>query len=84
MLAIELGWIYAEVGRQPWILRGYMKTAEAVTASEGVGLMLVLFSLLYLVLGAVAAFVLVRLFRNKPLEAEFEERRLIRSSAPRS
>lgn len=77
MLAIELGWIYAEVGRQPWILRGYMKTAEAVTTSEGVGLMLVLFSLLYIVLAAVAAFVLLRLFRNKPLEAELEERRVI-------
>lgn len=28
MLAIELGWFYAEVGRQPWILRGYMRVSD--------------------------------------------------------
>ncbi|TGU69171.1 cytochrome ubiquinol oxidase subunit I, partial [Mesorhizobium sp. M00.F.Ca.ET.186.01.1.1] len=31
MLAIEFGWVFAEVGRQPWILRGYMTVSEAAT-----------------------------------------------------
>ena len=70
ILAIECGWIYAEVGRQPWILRGYMKTAEGATTSGQVGLMLVLFFLLYAVLGFTCARVLLRLFRNQPAEKE--------------
>ena len=31
ILAVEAGWITAEVGRQPWIVWGHMKVAEAVT-----------------------------------------------------
>jgi len=30
-LAAELGWIVAEVGRQPWVVYGLMKTADAVS-----------------------------------------------------
>ncbi|MFK2824846.1 cytochrome ubiquinol oxidase subunit I [Bacillus sp. B190/17] len=74
MLAIEFGWIYAEVGRQPWILRGYMKVSEAATTSDGVGLTFILFALLYLVLGILCAVVLIRMFKNAPAEAELEQR----------
>jgi cytochrome d ubiquinol oxidase subunit I len=74
LLAIELGWIYAEVGRQPWILRGYMRTAEGATTSEHVDTMLLLFCLLYLVLGFTSVKVLSRLFRNNDAEAELEAR----------
>lgn len=74
MIAIEAGWYLAEVGRQPWILRGYMKTVEAATLSAHVDLMLVLFCLLYLVLGIASVIVLVRLFRRNPVERELAER----------
>lgn len=74
MIAIEAGWYLAEVGRQPWILRGYMKTAEAATSSAHVDVMLVLFCALYLVLGIASAIVLVRLFRRNPVERELAER----------
>ncbi|WP_139491974.1 cytochrome ubiquinol oxidase subunit I [Brevibacillus dissolubilis] len=70
MLAIELGWIFSEIGRQPWILVGYMKTAHAATTADNVGEMLILFSALYLFLGIVSSFVLTRMFKNKPAEAE--------------
>ncbi|MCK5192565.1 MAG: cytochrome ubiquinol oxidase subunit I, partial [Desulfobulbaceae bacterium] len=30
-IAIELGWVLAEVGRQPWIVYGLMKTSDAVS-----------------------------------------------------
>ena len=30
-LAIQLGWIVTEFGRQPWIVYGLMKTSEAVS-----------------------------------------------------
>ncbi|NMO97266.1 cytochrome ubiquinol oxidase subunit I [Paenibacillus lemnae] len=73
MVAIWLGWFLAEIGRQPWIVRGYMKVAEAATTSPSVGWMLVLFILLYLVLTVSAVKVLSRLFRNKNAEEELKQ-----------
>ncbi|WP_044747236.1 cytochrome ubiquinol oxidase subunit I [Bacillus alveayuensis] len=74
MIAIEAGWIYAEVGRQPWILRGYMKVAEGATTSEHVGLMFILFFALYSALAIICAIVLRKMFKNNPAEAELEFR----------
>ncbi|MBM7552933.1 cytochrome ubiquinol oxidase subunit I [Thalassobacillus pellis] len=74
MLAIEFGWIFAEVGRQPWILRGYMKVAEGATTSPHVDWMFVLFLALYFVLGVGVVVVLRKLFKNNPAELELEQR----------
>ncbi|MFC0522250.1 cytochrome ubiquinol oxidase subunit I [Pontibacillus salicampi] len=74
MLAIEFGWIYAEVGRQPWILRGYMKVVEGATTSPHVGWMFLLFLLLYILLGTICTLVLRKLFKDNPAEAELEHR----------
>jgi cytochrome d ubiquinol oxidase subunit I len=70
MLAIEFGWIFAEVGRQPWVLVGYMKTAHAATTSEHVDIMLWLFLTLYAVLGYTCIKVLRKLFISNPVEVE--------------
>lgn len=75
MLAIEVGWIFAEVGRQPWILRGYMKTSGGVTTADHVGEMLLLFALLYLLLAVVSALVLRKMFKHNPPEKELRERK---------
>ncbi|WP_282943601.1 cytochrome ubiquinol oxidase subunit I [Paenibacillus sp. RC67] len=74
MLAIECGWIFAEAGRQPWILRGYMKTAEGATTSANVDWMLLLFALLYLVLGITVWGVLRKMFRKNTAEFELTGR----------
>ncbi|MBO0588334.1 cytochrome ubiquinol oxidase subunit I [Sporosarcina sp. E16_8] len=74
IVAIEAGWWLAEVGRQPWILRGVMRTEDAATTSGHVDSMLVLFCLLYLVLGVGSVVVLRRMFRNNPVEREIEDR----------
>lgn len=74
ILAIEAGWWLAEVGRQPWILRGYMKTEEAATSSGQVDLMLMLFAGLYLILGIGSVVVLRRMFKRNPVEKELEDR----------
>jgi cytochrome bd ubiquinol oxidase subunit I len=74
ILALEAGWYLAEVGRQPWILRGYMKTAEAATSSAHVDTMLILFSILYLILGIASVAVLINMFRKNPVERELAER----------
>ncbi len=36
ILALWCGWIVTEVGRQPWIVQGYMRTSEAVTEAQGI------------------------------------------------
>lgn len=74
IVAIEAGWWLAEVGRQPWILRGIMRTQDAATTSGHVDSMLILFCLLYLVLGVGSVVVLRRMFRNNPVEREIEDR----------
>lgn len=76
ILAIEAGWWMAEVGRQPWILRGIMRTQDAATTSGQVDTMLVLFALLYLVLGVGSVVVLRRMFRKNPVEREIEDREM--------
>ncbi|OAH53632.1 MULTISPECIES: cytochrome ubiquinol oxidase subunit I [Bacillaceae] len=74
LIAYESGWILAEVGRQPWILNGYMKVAEAATRNDDVGITFVMFALLYLVLGVMTVVVLIKMFKNSPAEAELEKR----------
>ncbi|WP_145519698.1 cytochrome ubiquinol oxidase subunit I [Staphylococcus warneri] len=66
MLAIEFGWFLTEMGRQPWIVRGYLRVSQAATQAGGLTLVTILFGLLYLVLIVTSAYVLLRMFRNKP------------------
>ena len=63
----------AEVGRQPWILRGIMTLEQAATSSDYVGLMVILFGALYLFLGIGTVVVLRRMFKNNPVELELEQ-----------
>ncbi|HZO06889.1 MAG TPA: cytochrome ubiquinol oxidase subunit I [Solirubrobacterales bacterium] len=58
ILALWAGWIVTEVGRQPWIVQGYMKTEEAVTEAEGIWFAFALILLLYAALGTTAILVL--------------------------
>ncbi|MFJ7828341.1 cytochrome ubiquinol oxidase subunit I [Psychrobacillus sp. NPDC096623] len=74
VLAIEAGWWLAEVGRQPWILRGLMRVEDAATTSGHVDKMLILFAGLYLILGVGSVVVLTRMFRKNPVEREIEDR----------
>ncbi|MBH0173505.1 cytochrome ubiquinol oxidase subunit I [Fictibacillus sp. 23RED33] len=74
MLAIEAGWFFTEEGRQPWILRGYMTTAEGATSSGYVDIMLYLFIGLYLILAISAVTVLRRTFKANPAERELDKR----------
>lgn len=74
ILAIEFGWIYAEVGRQPWILRGYMKVAEGATTADNVGITFIMFLILYIVLAIMTVVVLTRMFKNRPAEEELAKR----------
>ena len=64
MLTLWAGWIVTEVGRQPWIVQGYMRTADAVTPANGVWYSLVAVLLLYAALGTTAILVLRRMAKR--------------------
>jgi len=65
-IAIEAGWTVTEVGRQPWIIQGVMRTAEAVTPMPGLKIPLVTFTLIYVFLAAVVVWLLVRQVAESP------------------
>ncbi|MGN8843702.1 cytochrome ubiquinol oxidase subunit I [Niallia sp. HCP3S3_B10] len=73
MLAVELGWLFAELGRQPWIVRGYMTVDEAATSSPYILHMFFLFLALYIVLGTLFTITLRKLFKDNPAEVELEK-----------
>jgi cytochrome d ubiquinol oxidase subunit I len=62
-LAVEAGWTVTEVGRQPWIIYGVMRTADAVSPMPGLQWSLLSITLVYGLLGAVTCFVVARLIR---------------------
>jgi cytochrome d ubiquinol oxidase subunit I len=63
-IAIEAGWIVTEVGRQPWIVQGFMRTEEAVTEAEGIWFAFAGVIVLYAALGTTAILVLRGLSRR--------------------
>lgn len=63
-LATEVGWMVTEVGRQPWVVQGLLRTADAVTPMPGLIVPLTVFSLLYLVLGAVVVALIAAMVRD--------------------
>jgi cytochrome bd ubiquinol oxidase subunit I len=64
ILALWFGWIVTEVGRQPWIVQGYMRTSEAVTDAKGIWFSFGLVLLLYAALGTTAVLVLRAMSRR--------------------
>lgn len=63
MIAIEAGWVVTEVGRQPWIIYGIMRTAEAVTPVPGMVYHFALFLVLYLALAVTTVWLFGRQIR---------------------
>jgi len=64
VVALESGWIVTEVGRQPWIVQGVMRTSEAITGASGVWVTFSIVLALYAVLGTVTVLVLRRMARR--------------------
>jgi len=68
-IAIQLGWMAAEAGRQPWIVYNVMRTADgvskAVKAPE-IAFSIALFSLIYLLLGSLWLYLLCREIAHGP------------------
>lgn len=72
VVAILAGWYTTEIGRQPWVVYGLLRTADAVTphpASE-VALTLGLFVVIYLALFGMGTLYVLRLIRVGPKTGE--------------
>lgn len=61
-IALQTGWIVTEVGRQPWIIQGIMRTSEAVTPVPGLWLPLLAFTAVHVLLSVVVVYLLRRQF----------------------
>jgi cytochrome bd ubiquinol oxidase subunit I len=68
LVALIAGWITTEVGRQPWVVYGVMRTEDAVTGAGGIPVGYATLALVYLGLAVAVAWLLRRLSRA-PLEA---------------
>jgi cytochrome d ubiquinol oxidase subunit I len=66
ILAVEAGWMVTEVGRQPWIIQGVMRTREAVTPMPGLVVPFITFLVVYLGLAAIVVAIFVRQVRAAP------------------
>jgi len=66
-IATEAGWMVTELGRQPWVIQGVLRTADAVTPMPGLVAPFAGFTLLYVFLGVVVLVILRRLVRHTPV-----------------
>lgn len=66
MIAIEAGWTVTEVGRQPWIIYGVMRTRDAVTTMPGLVVPFITFTLLYIFLAIIVVWLLFRQVAASP------------------
>src|SRR5215203_105838 len=58
VVALECGWIVTEVGRQPWVVYGVMRTEDAVTGASGVWVTFAATLALYTALGVATVLIL--------------------------
>lgn len=71
-IANSTGWILTETGRQPWAVFGILKTADAVSPTVTVGLVLtslIVFTLLYGALMVADVYLLVKFAKAGPVQA---------------
>ncbi|MFD1019993.1 cytochrome ubiquinol oxidase subunit I [Thalassobacillus hwangdonensis] len=73
IIAIEAGWCFSCIGRQPWTITNVLRTTEAATTSEHVGILFFLFLILYVVLLFITSFVMRFYFKRNPVMADLKE-----------
>ena len=69
VVALIAGWVTTEVGRQPWIVYGVMRTSQAVTGAQGIPVGLGTLVVVYIGLAAAVAW-LLRRFSRVPLDLD--------------
>ncbi len=72
-IANQVGWFTAEMGRQPWVVYGLLKTSDALSATvtaNQVWFSLILFTLIYVALFGLFVYLLHRKIKHGPYTAE--------------
>jgi cytochrome d ubiquinol oxidase subunit I len=62
--AMEAGWFVTEFGRQPWVVQGVLRTADAATTAPALGPTFAIFLVIYIVLAAATAQLLLLMARR--------------------
>ncbi len=78
-LSNQLGWFSAEMGRQPWVVYGHLKTADALSESVNAGhvlFSLIFFTLIYILLLLLFFYLLNKKIKKGPYEEDESENRL--------
>jgi cytochrome d ubiquinol oxidase subunit I len=63
-IATEAGWTVTEVGRQPWVVQGILRTSDAVTPMPGLIVPMITFTALYVGLGIIVVLLIRSLVRD--------------------
>jgi len=66
VVALVCGWVTTEVGRQPWVVYGVMRTSQAVTGAGGIPIGYATLAAVYMALAVAVAWILLRL-AHRPL-----------------
>ncbi|QSS99931.1 cytochrome ubiquinol oxidase subunit I [Pontibacillus sp. ALD_SL1] len=74
IIGIEAGWCFSCIGRQPYTIVNVLKTSDAATQANNVGILFVLFVILYAILLVVTVAVMVSYFKRHPVETELVEK----------
>jgi len=76
LIAILAGWYTTEIGRQPWVIYGLMRTADAVSnhGAGQLGLTLAMFVVVYFAVFGVGMVYVLRLVRKGPVISEGREK----------
>jgi len=84
-LSNQVGWYAAEMGRQPWVVYGHLRTADALSESvtaENVIFSLVFFSIIYGLLLVLFTYLLTKKIRSGPYdESDIEDRMMLKDIA---
>jgi len=69
-ICVESGWTVTEVGRQPWIVTGILRTADAVTPMPGLIVPFLTFTGLYVFLGVIVTWLMYQQVLRSPHPVE--------------
>jgi cytochrome d ubiquinol oxidase subunit I len=87
LLACQLGWIAAEVGRQPWIVYGLMRRSDGFSTSltpAQVVFSIIAFALIYLLLGTLYVYLLCKKVWHEADEPPADGRPPVSAAADRA
>ena len=71
--ALECGWVTTEVGRQPWVVYGRLRTTDAVNTAPGLWIGLLVVVAVYAIMTIATVYVLRRLARSTPVPVAPQE-----------